>query len=88
MFKYFKVIQFITMENVQIIPDLTPSALKVFEFIRSRKISRLNEIMEFTGLSKRSVLYSIELLKSMGFVETQICMTDTRRRFYCFRSVK
>jgi hypothetical protein len=37
MFKYFKVIQFITMENVQIIPDLTPSALKVFEFIKVKK---------------------------------------------------
>ncbi len=76
------------MENVDLIPELTHSALKVFEFIRSRKIARLNEIMEFTGLSKRSVLYSIEMLKGMGFVEAQICMTDTRRRFYCFRSVK
>jgi DNA-binding MarR family transcriptional regulator len=76
------------MENVQLIPDLTPSALQVLEFIKSRKIARFSEIIQYTGLSKRSVLYSIEKLKEMGLVETQICMTDTRRRFYCIRSLK
>lgn len=76
------------MENVQLIPDLTPSALQVLEFIKSRKIARFSEIIQHTGLSKRSVLYSIEKLKEMGLVETQICMTDTRRRFYCIRSLK
>ncbi|MCL4420866.1 MAG: hypothetical protein M1477_04170 [Candidatus Thermoplasmatota archaeon] len=44
--------------------------------------------MSLTGLSKRSLLYAIKVLREKGLVEVEVCMSDTRRRFYCLKSSK
>ena len=64
---------------------LPSSNLEVFEFIRSRKIVRFQDIAGGTGLSKRTILYAIRNLRDLGLIEAQICMNDTRRRFYCLK---
>ncbi|MCL4341394.1 MAG: MarR family transcriptional regulator [Candidatus Thermoplasmatota archaeon] len=73
------------MENIVLGQDASKSTLEVFEFIRTRKIVRFQDLVSGTGLSKRAILYSIRSLREMGLIETQICMNDTRRRFYCLR---
>ncbi|WP_290705378.1 winged helix DNA-binding protein [Ferroplasma sp. Type II] len=62
---------------------LTPSTRLVLITLRQLKIARLCQIMESTGLSKRSVLYSVKKLKQMGLIEINVCLSDTRQRFYC-----
>ncbi|WP_337860685.1 winged helix DNA-binding protein [Ferroplasma sp.] len=64
---------------------LTPSTRLVLITLRRMKVARLCQIMEDTGLSKRSVLYSVKKLNSMGLIEVNICLSDTRQRFYCIK---
>lgn len=64
---------------------LPRSALKVLSVLLSMKIARLEDLKERTGLPKRTLLYSIRILRDAGIVETQICMSDARRRFYCVK---
>lgn len=73
------------MENIVLGEEVSKSTLEVFEFIRSRKIVRFQDLISGTALSKRTILYSIRSLREMGLIETQICMNDTRRRFYCLK---
>ena len=64
---------------------LSGSALKVLNGLLSMKIARFEDLKERTGLPKRTLLYSIRILRDAGIVETQICMSDARRRFYCIK---
>jgi DNA-binding MarR family transcriptional regulator len=64
---------------------LTPSTRLVFMILRQMKVARLCQIIESTGLSRRSVLYSVKKLNSMGLIEISICLSDTRQRFYCIK---
>ena len=73
------------MESIVLGQETSKSTVEVFEFIRARKIVRFHDLVTGTGLSKRTLLYSIRTLREMGLIETQICMNDTRRRFYCLR---
>lgn len=73
------------MENIVLGEEVSKSTLEVFEFIRSRKIVRFQDLISGTALSKRTILYSIRSLREIGLIETQICMNDTRRRFYCLK---
>lgn len=63
----------------------TPSAQHIYDLLRTRKVMQLKDIIKETGLSKRTVLYAIRDLREAGLIEIQICMTDTRRKFYCYR---
>ena len=64
---------------------LAGSALKVLNVLLSMKIARFEDLKERTGLPKRTLLYAIRTLRDAGIVETQICMNDARRRFYCVK---
>ncbi|ARD85693.1 MULTISPECIES: MarR family transcriptional regulator [Ferroplasma] len=64
---------------------LTPSTRLVFMMLRQMKVARLCQIIESTGLSRRSVLYSVKKLNSLGLIEISICLSDTRQRFYCIK---
>ncbi len=64
---------------------LTPSTRLVLIALRYFKVARLCQLIENTGLSKRSVLYSVKKLSAMGLIEVNICLSDTRQRFYCIK---
>ena len=68
--------------------NLPPSAKSILNVLMEQKILRFDEIMSLTGLSKRSLLYAIKVLREKGLVEVEVCMSDTRRRFYCLKSSK
>ncbi|WMT51585.1 MAG: winged helix DNA-binding protein [Ferroplasma sp.] len=69
----------------QELKTLTPSTRLVLITLRQFKVARLCQIIESTGLSKRSVLYSVKKLSAMGLIEINICLSDTRQRFYCIK---
>lgn len=73
------------METVEIVRTMPASAKLLLRVLTDKKIARFDELMEETMLSKRTLLYAIKALKELDLVETQICMTDARRRFYCIK---
>jgi DNA-binding transcriptional ArsR family regulator len=62
---------------------LTPSAKLILRVLRELRITDSITLREETGLSRRSVMYSIKQLKSLGLVTVQICLKDSRKRYYC-----
>ncbi|MCL4350243.1 MAG: hypothetical protein M1535_02195 [Candidatus Thermoplasmatota archaeon] len=40
--------------------------------------------MKETGLSKRTLMGSLKHLKEESLISVKTCLTDTRRRFYCY----
>lgn len=68
--------------------NLPNSAINVIEVLSRLKIARFQDLMAETSLPKRTLLYAIRILRDLGIVETQICMNDARRRFYCIRISK
>ncbi len=64
---------------------LTPSCRLVYMTLKQFKVARLCQIIEETGLSKRSVLYAVKELNSAGLIDISICLSDTRQRFYCIK---
>jgi hypothetical protein len=64
---------------------LQNSAKIVLLVLRSLKIADFRTLERETGLSKRSLLYAVKALKSIDLIDIQICLSDTRRRFYCIR---
>lgn len=73
------------MESVEIIKSIPPSAKLLLRVIKEKKISRFDELIDETMLSKRTLLYAIRTLKELDLIETQICMNDARKRFYCIK---
>ncbi len=73
------------MESVEVIRSMPTSAKLLLRVLKENKISRFDELMEETMLSKRTLLYAIKTLKELDLIETQICMSDARRRFYCVK---
>ncbi|WP_298278005.1 MarR family transcriptional regulator [Ferroplasma sp.] len=69
----------------QQLKTLTPSTRLVLITLKQFKVARLCQLIESTGLSKRSVLYSVKKLSAMGLIEINICLSDTRQRFYCVK---
>ncbi|KAA8922110.1 helix-turn-helix domain-containing protein [Thermoplasma sp.] len=57
----------------------------VFSYLKNEKISDMARIMESTGLSRRSVMYAVKVLKEANLIDIQICLSDTRRRYYCIK---
>lgn len=64
--------------------DLSNSAKYILRVLRELKISTIATIQKETGLSRRTIMYSIRELKSRNLVFVQICLTDSRRRYYCY----
>lgn len=73
------------MENSVDTLPAPPSAKIILKLIRERKIMKFEDIKAETGLSKRALLYAIKTLRELDLIETQVCMGDTRRRFYCIK---
>ena len=73
------------MESLEAIRNMPPSAKLLLRVLKENKISRFDELMEETLLSKRTLLYAIRTLREQGLIDTQICMSDARRRFYCIK---
>ncbi len=73
------------MESVEVIRNMPTSAKLLLRVLKENKISPFDELMEETMLSKRTLLYAIKTLKELDLIETQICMSDARRRFYCVK---
>jgi|ECHhosMinimDraft_1075155.scaffolds.fasta_scaffold00014_37 DNA-binding MarR family transcriptional regulator len=62
---------------------LTPSARKVLEVIKARRVTTFNMLREETKMPERTLKEAIRILKELGLIEVKICLDDTRRRFYC-----
>lgn len=73
------------MESIELTYSLPPSAKLVLRILRDMKITDFKRLQDETGLSRRTLMYSIKLLREMNAVETRICLNDARRRFYCIK---
>lgn len=73
------------MESIDLSFSLPPSAKLVLRILRDMKITDFKKLQDETGLSRRTLMYSIKLLKDINAVETRICLNDARRRFYCIK---
>ncbi|MCL4327292.1 MAG: MarR family transcriptional regulator [Candidatus Thermoplasmatota archaeon] len=62
---------------------LTPSAKLVLRVLRELRISDSLTLLNETGLSRRSLMYSVKQLKNLGLVNVQVCLKDSRKRYYC-----
>lgn len=67
------------------ISDLSPSCKLLLKVLSEIKISDLKTLERETALPRRTLLYSISKLKERGIIEVQVCLNDSRRRYYCFR---
>jgi len=65
--------------------EMPTSARLVFMVLKRIRIADFRTIEMESGLSKRSVLYAVKRLREMGLIDIQICLNDTRKRFYCIR---
>ncbi len=65
--------------------EMPTSARLVFMVLKQLRIADFRTIEMESGLSKRSVLYAVKRLREMGLIDIQICLNDTRKRFYCIR---
>ncbi len=73
------------MECVEIVKGMPNSAKLLLRVLKENKISTFDDLMEETMLSRRTLLYAIKTLRELELIETQVCMTDARRRFYCIK---
>lgn len=65
--------------------EIPTSARLVLMVLKRLRIADFRTIEMESGLSKRSVLYAVKRLREMGLIDIQICLNDTRKRFYCIR---
>jgi len=68
-----------------IVNNLSPSAKLIYKILEEIKVARLCQLMEITGLSRRTILYSIKALNKYGLIDITTCLSDTRQRFYCLK---
>ena len=65
--------------------EMPTSARLVFMVLKRLRIADFRTIEMESGLSKRSVLYAVKRLREMGLIDIQVCLNDTRKKFYCIR---
>ncbi len=72
---------------MQVEENLTipPSARLVLRVLRDLKILDMKRLSEETGLPKRTLMYAIRRLKENHLVDIQVCLNDSRKRYYCVR---
>lgn len=82
---------FVSLENNDVLETelmglgLQNSAKLVLLVLQRLRIADFNTLERETGLSKRSVLYAVKALRNVALIDIQICLNDTRKRFYCIR---
>ncbi len=72
------------METIEI-NNLSPSTKLIYHILLEVKVARLCQLQEMTGLSKRTILYSVKTLSNLGLIDITTCLNDTRQRFYCLK---
>ncbi len=73
------------MESYETIREMPPSAKLVLRILQEVKICDLNRLKSESGLSRRALMYAIKILGQLDFIETKVCLSDTRKRFYCVK---
>ncbi len=73
------------MTNLEAQEGIPPSAGLVLSILSDLKISDLKRLRQETGLSRRGLMYALKMLNQAGLIETRVCLTDTRRRYYCIK---
>lgn len=53
--------------------------------LKAHKILDMKRMLSETGLPRRTLMYAISRLKETGLIDIQICLNDSRRRYYCIR---
>lgn len=64
--------------------ELTPSSKLILLTLKNIKIADVKTLMKETGLSKRALMGSLKHLREETLISVKTCLTDTRRRFYCY----
>lgn len=65
--------------------SLSPSSRLLLRVLKELKVADLRTLERETGLARRTLMYSVRQLRDAGLVEVQICLNDSRRRFYCLK---
>jgi len=71
------------VEQIEL-PGLTPSSKTVIAVVSRMKISTLKEIAREAQLPVRTTQLAIKKLLDLKLISVRICLSDTRRKFYCF----
>ncbi len=72
------------MDSTFAYPGLANSSRYVLRVLRDLKVATTESIQDETGLSRRTIMYALHELKERGLVFAQICLNDSRRRYYCY----
>ncbi|MCL4342878.1 MAG: MarR family transcriptional regulator [Candidatus Thermoplasmatota archaeon] len=72
------------MDSTFAYPGLPNSSRYVIRVLRDLKVATIESIQDETGLSRRTIMYALHELKERGLVFVQICLNDSRRRYYCY----
>ncbi|MCL4314336.1 MAG: MarR family transcriptional regulator [Candidatus Thermoplasmatota archaeon] len=72
------------MQEVVKTEDLSNSAKYLLRVLKELKVSTIATLQRETGLSRRTIMYSIRELRKRNLVFVQICLSDSRRRYYCY----
>jgi DNA-binding MarR family transcriptional regulator len=74
-------------EQIGIVTNMTTSSRFVLMILQEKKIATVNEIQNRSKLSRRTIMNSIRDLRKLGLIDVHVCLSDTRKRFYCLRIV-
>lgn len=73
------------MESYEVQKELPPSAKLVLRIVQECRICNIDILRKESGLSRRALMYAIKLLGEVDLIETRVCLSDTRKRFYCVK---
>ncbi len=62
--------------------SLPPSAKFVLRILVEKGAATFNELVEETGLCKRTIKHALRLLREAGLIKIITCLKDARRRIY------
>ena len=75
------------LDQVVEFSNLTTSSKFVLMILQEKKIATINEIQNKSKLSRRTIMNSIRDLRDLGFIDVHVCLSDTRKRFYCLKII-
>ncbi|ARM74715.1 winged helix-turn-helix domain-containing protein [Acidianus manzaensis] len=64
------------------VSSLPCSAKLVYKVLEMKKKLTFNELKEETYLPERTLREALKILKEKGLIETEVCLKDTRSRYY------
>lgn len=63
---------------------IPPSCRLVLKALSQLKIGTISQIEVETGLPLRTIQSALHKLIELELVMVKVCLTDSRRRFYCY----